>query len=241
VDDHQTNRAVLTRQLNLLGYAAECAVNGAEALVAWRTGRFGALILDCNMPVMGGQELAGLIRDEERRAGVRRIPIIACTADALPATAAACVSAGMDDCLVKPAGLEQLGSKLSAWLPLRQPGEAVLPAVLDLDVLAGVSGGDMEIQDEVISEFHRFNAVDVDDMRDAVALGDFPRIERLAHRIKGASLMVGASGLALACASVGEACGLRDPGALAAALDMVAFEMQRLEDCVAAMPAGHRP
>jgi len=56
-DDHPTNRSLIVRQINMLGYAAESAENGIVALEKWKSGRFGILITDCNMPEMNGYEL----------------------------------------------------------------------------------------------------------------------------------------------------------------------------------------
>ena len=82
-DDHPTNRMLLVRQMNMLGYAAESAENGVEALAKWKSGRFGIVITDCNMPEMDGYELTRSIRELESASGGKRIPIIACTANAL--------------------------------------------------------------------------------------------------------------------------------------------------------------
>ena len=61
-DDHPTNRSLIVRQINMLGYAAESAENGIVALEKWKSGRFGILITDCNMPEMNGYELTRRIR-----------------------------------------------------------------------------------------------------------------------------------------------------------------------------------
>jgi len=118
VDDHPVNRMLLLRQVRTLGYAAETAEHGIEALEMWKSGRFGLVITDCHMPQMDGYELARSIRKLESEAGRKRVPIVACTANALPGEAEACLAAGMDDCLVKPVELPQLLEKLEQWLPM---------------------------------------------------------------------------------------------------------------------------
>ena len=122
VDDHPTNRSLLLRQVNLLGYAAETAVDGAEALAQWKTGRFGAVITDCNMPGLNGYELTRSIRALEAQSGGSRAPIIAWTANALGGEAEICFAAGMDDYLAKPVDLRDLAKLLDQWLPVELAG-----------------------------------------------------------------------------------------------------------------------
>jgi signal transduction histidine kinase len=116
VDDHPVNRLVLEKQLNLLGYATVSAANGLNALERLEEGGFGAVITDCHMPQMDGYELAREIRARENRTGASRLPVIACTANALSGEADHCFESGMDDYVVKPVHLEQLRKKLRHWL-----------------------------------------------------------------------------------------------------------------------------
>ncbi|MDB5954357.1 MHYT domain-containing protein [Ramlibacter sp.] len=126
VDDHATNRMLLVSQVNALGYAAESASNGAQALELWQTGRFSLVLTDCNMPVMNGYELARAIRTMESGSGPARCPILACTANAMNDEVAHCVEAGMDAYLVKPMDLATLMDELARWLPIPADGKAAL-------------------------------------------------------------------------------------------------------------------
>ena len=118
VDDHPTNRLLLLRQANTLGYAAETADDGVDALRKWQSGHFGMIITDCDMPEMDGYELTRNIRHIESKFDNKRTPIVACTANALGEEAAVCIAVGMDDYLAKPIELAQLGEKLDRWLPI---------------------------------------------------------------------------------------------------------------------------
>jgi signal transduction histidine kinase/ActR/RegA family two-component response regulator len=122
VDDHPTNRMLLVSQVNALGYAAESASNGAEALRLWESGRFALVLTDCNMPEMNGYELARAIRAAESARAGGRCPILACTANAMSDEVAHCIEAGMDAYLVKPMDLKSLTAELLRWLP--QPPQA---------------------------------------------------------------------------------------------------------------------
>ena len=123
VDDHPINCMVLMRQVNTLGYAAETAENGVAALRLLKSGRFCLVIADCNMPEMDGYELTRALRRIESDNGMKRTPIIACTANAMQGDAEACFAAGMDDYLAKPVELKELMNKLDRWLPIPQPLE----------------------------------------------------------------------------------------------------------------------
>ncbi|HUW39219.1 MAG TPA: ATP-binding protein, partial [Rhodocyclaceae bacterium] len=212
-DDHPTNRALLARQVRTLGYAAESAENGMEALDKWKSGRFGIVITDCNMPEMDGYELARAIRRLESASGGKRTPIIACTANALGGDAEICFAAGMDDYLAKPVELTALLTKLDQWLPITEPGAASpnIPAIpsnsaepnsivpLDRTVLAAISRGDAAVERDILLDFRRVNDEDAAMLKQAVAKSDLPQVTRASHRIKGASRMVGAMALAAVC------------------------------------------
>ncbi|MCD6078004.1 MAG: sensor hybrid histidine kinase [Ramlibacter sp.] len=117
VDDHPTNRMLLMSQVSALGYAAESAANGLEALHLWKSGRFSLVLTDCNMPQMSGYDLARSIRAAESGAVAGRCPILACTANAMSDEVLHCIEAGMDAYLVKPMDLNSLANELKRWLP----------------------------------------------------------------------------------------------------------------------------
>ncbi len=205
VDDHPTNRMLVCRQVHALGYAAESAENGVEALAKWQSGRFGILITDCNMPHMDGYELTRRIRALESANGSKRIPIIACTANALAGEAEVCLAAGMDDFLVKPVELPQILKKLDQWLSIPkpvalsdEPGSSDAGPV-DRSALAAISRGDAGAEREILIDFRRVNDEDAAMLEQAVTTKDIPQVTRATHRILGASRMVGAIGLADTC------------------------------------------
>jgi CheY-like chemotaxis protein/HPt (histidine-containing phosphotransfer) domain-containing protein len=220
VDDHPTNRLLLVRQVKTMGYAAESAENGVDALNKWKSGRFKMVITDCNMPEMDGYELARRIRKLESADGGGRTPIIACTANALGGEAETCFAAGMDDYLAKPVELTQLLKKLDQWLPIPEAGAAPseqsgnrsntsapgAAAPVDRSVLAEISGGDAAAERDILLDFRRVNDEDATMLKQAVAKNDIPQVARASHRIKGACKMVGAMGLASVCERIEHAC-----------------------------------
>jgi CheY-like chemotaxis protein/HPt (histidine-containing phosphotransfer) domain-containing protein len=241
VDDHPTNRMVLVRQLDILGYAAEIAENGVEALKLWQSGRFALVITDCNMPEMDGYELARHIRKLESEKAGTRVPIIACTANALGGEAAHCFAAGMDDYLSKPVQLASLRTKLDQWLPLPTAEAKQSPPVLkppatraeaigplDRLVLAEISGGDQTVERQILADFRRTNDGDAVMLRQAVDKNDMSQIRRASHRIKGASRLIGAVGLARVCQHIESLSTTRDGNAVEASMAAFHQELEQL-------------
>jgi PAS domain S-box-containing protein len=222
-DDHPTNRYLIVRQINLLGYAAESAENGIVALEKWKSGRFGILITDCNMPEMNGYELTRRIRELEATSGGKRIPIIACTANALGGEAEICFAAGMDDYLAKPVELNALAKKLDQWLPIARP-----TAPLDRSALASLTGGDVEEEREILMDFRRVNAEDAAMLKRAVDGSNSLEVTTASHRIKGASKMIGAMGLAAVCERVERASRAGDWQAVRSNMGAFEHELERL-------------
>ncbi|MBV6325636.1 PAS domain S-box protein [Duganella violaceipulchra] len=216
VDDHATNRNVLVRQLASLGYAAESAINGVDALEKLATRRYSLLISDCQMPEMDGYTLARTIRDDEWRRGISRLPIIAFTANAFASDATRALVAGMDDYLSKPTTLASLSSLLERYLPLPPPetnmsksSEQLLAfrdRVIDETHLAQIVGDDLAERAALLSDFKESCDIDAKALEAAYQTGELHAFMEIAHRICGASKMVGASGLAAACRSI-ESCG----------------------------------
>lgn len=228
VDDHPVNRMLLLRQVRTLGYAAQTADDGVQGLALWKSGRFGLVITDCHMPHMDGYELARSIRSLESEAGRPRVPIVACTANALQGESEACLAAGMDDFLVKPVELAQLTEKLDRWLPLPQaPAPAAASAgPIDQALLTATCGGDASMVGEVLAAFRRTCEDDSAGLRQAVAVDDVAQVTQFAHRMAGASKMVGALAFATVCESLERASRSGDWKAVIAG--MPGFEQERM-------------
>jgi signal transduction histidine kinase/CheY-like chemotaxis protein len=241
-EDHPINRMVLVRQLNALGYAVETAENGAKALELWMSGpRFGMIVADCNMPEMDGYELTRRIREVEAGTGRPRIPILACTANALGGDAENCFAAGMDDYLPKPLELKALGAKLRQWRPIPEAVAAPVdqgcqPAVpIDASVLGDSFGEDRASLHATLQDF-RFNiAEDTLWLERAVAKGDIYQVTLAAHRILGASTTVGARALAGAGERIGHAARARDWTAVRDCLSAYHAELTRVTTYVDAL------
>lgn len=216
-EDNETNRRVLTRQLELLGYRAEVVDDGPQALQRWGEGGHALLLTDLHMPGMDGYALARAIRAQETDG--RRRPIIALTANARPADLQRCLDVGMDGFITKPVMLERLRAALQQWLPpaaapdgALQPQDASTPAAderpaIDLAVLATLVGDDAQVQRDILLEFQRCSLEDASALRAACADGAGAVGAALAHRLKSAARSVGAARLGALCETMERAGG----------------------------------
>jgi len=121
-EDNAINLAVVSRMLRGFGYEVTEAVDGVEALAAWRRVKPNMILMDMQMPEMDGVTTTIAIRAEETRFGLPRTPIVAVTANAFDEDRRACLDAGMDDHLSKPLRMSDLGAVLTRYadsLPLR--------------------------------------------------------------------------------------------------------------------------
>jgi CheY-like chemotaxis protein len=112
-EDNPVNEKVATHTLHKLGYEVHAVVNGQDAVVAWREGRYDLILMDCQMPILDGYEATREIRTLE--AGQQHIPIVALTAHAMKDDDVKCLAAGMDHHLTKPLDRERLQACLDQF------------------------------------------------------------------------------------------------------------------------------
>jgi two-component system, sensor histidine kinase and response regulator len=204
-EDNHTNRVVVLKQLALLGFVADVAVDGCEALERWRSGDFALLLTDLHMPGMDGYELADAIRREEP-AG-KRTPIIAFTANALRDEEVRCLASGMDGYLSKPVRLLQLKAAIEPWLGPAPPDgvAATRPPLVDLAVLNALVGENPATIAEVLRAFRETAMLSKSQLDQALAEGKGLAAADVAHQLKGAALSIGARHLGELCGRIEEA------------------------------------
>ena len=125
-EDNTSNQMVAVGILRSLGYRADVAANGFEALDALERTDYDAVLMDCQMPEMDGYTATTEFRSRDNR---RHTPIIAMTAGATPADRDRCLAAGMDDYLSKPVRPEEIAAMLARWLTKAPEGAIMVPAV----------------------------------------------------------------------------------------------------------------
>ena len=116
-DDDPINLEVVQMLLTDIGLAVDTAANGLEAIDKAGASPYALILMDLQMPKLGGLEATRAIR---KLAGRRLTPIVAMTASAFAPERERCLTAGMNDFIAKPVSLENLFGTLLHWLA-RQP------------------------------------------------------------------------------------------------------------------------
>jgi PAS domain S-box-containing protein len=217
-EDNLNNQRVILRQLGLLGYSADIANTGRDALELWRSGIYELLVTDLHMPEMDGYELVRAIRSEAGRGS--RLPVIALTATATRGEQERCRTAGMDDYLTKPTRLLTLQNVLEKWLPPRGRttrshsapatnwGEDDQP--IKLGVLASIVGDDPLVLRQFVEDFRVAASKTAIDISRACQVGDVRTATDAAHQLKSSARTVGAMDLAELCQAIETAGGAAD-------------------------------
>ncbi|UNK47912.1 transporter substrate-binding domain-containing protein [Lysobacter sp. S4-A87] len=193
-EDHMTNRAVIARQLERLGYAHTLVEDGEQALEALTLQSYDLLISDCHMPLLDGFALTRRIREQEAGTG-RHLPIVALSASALPEEVRRCHDAGMDDFLAKPVQMLDLDRKLSTHLQhaLPEPVPEITPissrTSRKLARLTELFGGEASLR-EVLEGLLDSSRRDMAALDVAVEAGDEALQRDILHRIDGALLLL---------------------------------------------------
>lgn len=208
-EDNVTNRDVLARVLDRLGFVFDLHPDGEAALAAWKQRDcYGMVLTDYHMPGVDGLALARRIRAEEKRRKLDFTPIVALTADAVKGTEERCWDAGMNGYVTKPVAIDQLENIITSLLPaameLRTPGLAldaidgglqqVDDAILDLTLLQELVGDDPETIQAMLGDFLDSAAQMVEGLPGLIATNR-QEAHRAAHSLKSASRYTGAKAL----------------------------------------------
>jgi CheY-like chemotaxis protein len=187
-EDNLVNQRVAVRLLTKRGHDVTVAGNGRQALAALDAGTFDVVLMDVQMPEMGGFEATAEIRRRESERG-GHLRIIAMTAHALKGDRERCLAAGMDGYIAKPIdrvelfdAVEQTDLTDSPSLDApRRPGRFDYAEALER------FGGDVDLLRDVIQLFREDVPVRMAAIREAVERKDAEALRLAAHELKGAA------------------------------------------------------
>jgi signal transduction histidine kinase/CheY-like chemotaxis protein/HPt (histidine-containing phosphotransfer) domain-containing protein len=204
VEDHPVNRMILQDMLHVQGFRVDEAIDGKRALEAISAEPYDLILMDCHMPVMDGIECTRRIR----AMGGGRPTIIGITADASIETRENCLSAGMDQVLLKPLEEKDLLKALLPWQPTVKT-EPPIFAASEVSEWVDIIRLNRLIQETRLHDlvyrkkaFEQFEA-DVQALRqelsEAAKIGKAEQLKDSAHGLKGLCRTLGLNRLADAC------------------------------------------
>ena len=199
-EDHSAHRLLLGCLLRKLGLDHELVADGYLGRVAYARRPFDLVITDCQMPVMDGYSMARAIRQYEHHFGLRRVPIIALTADLQNDSPRRCSDAGIDAWLLKPLTLEQLRAVLARWLPDADHvpiGEEPVARVSGWPARASLVAtfGSEQVVNQLLENLLVEAWQDHDLLGRACAALDASLTAERLHRLTGSLVFVGGTGL----------------------------------------------
>ena len=203
-EDNITNQQVALGILKKFGLSADIANNGAEAVKALESIPYDLVLMDLQMPIMGGIEATREIRNMQSSVLNHNVPIIAMTANAMQSDRNLCIEEGMNDFLPKPISSVAFREALIRWLPKGEgrtaaaagpslssetgEGEAI---VFDQSGVLERMMDDSDLATLVFDTFLADMPLQIEALQVLLESGDAPASMRHAHSIKGAAANVG--------------------------------------------------
>lgn len=207
-EDNLINQELMAAQLEMLGYRADYAENGVQALEYWNQGKYDLLLTDIRMPEMNGYELITEIRLQES-GDDHRAPVIAITANALEADVEKCFETGIDDVIAKPVELEELRSVLEKWVPVseikvgtadaQEEVDLSVEGAIDLNVLTQSTGDKPDLHQHLLRSYREALDDELDNIQQAFAWKNNEQIAEYTHKLKSSSRSLGAMAMAQVC------------------------------------------
>ncbi len=206
-EDNSVNQKVAVRMLEKLGYRADVAGNGAEAVDAILHIPYDIVFMDCQMPEMDGFEATAQIR---RMTGSRKnTTIVAMTANALQGDKEKCFAAGMDDYLSKPIKQAELAAVIDRWPAITHAPDYKLSKatgtenLLDESVLLELhelaNEDDPDFVEQLLTIFVRETPNRIAQIRRAAETHTPKKVSEIAHLLKGTCIQLGLIGMVNLC------------------------------------------
>ena len=244
-EDNEVNQILETEILKRRGLEPVLVENGLQAIEKFKEEDFDLILMDVQMPEMGGTEATVEIRKIEKTTG-GHIPIIALTAHAMKGDRERFLSSGMDDYVSKPLREDELIDVICRCIELKdtcegdlsKDGEVDKKVILDLDELLDRVLGDQELANRVIETFQNNIPKRLKDLDNAIANEDFTRIKEIAHDLKGSSGNISAEGVKKASVELEKAALEKSFDNVEICIGKLEEELKRLEGFIDAHVGG---
>ena len=217
VEDTPFNQEIATEFLKQVDIDVELVNNGQEAVDYLSEKNnvmsISCVLMDVQMPVMDGFEASRRIRNQ---LGLKDLPVIAMTANAMKGDRQKCLNAGMDDYVSKPVAQDVLYSTLLTWIvpnastdEIDHLDKAATPSeeehAIDLTKALGQMGGNREMLNRMLVKFKDEQHDAVQLIIDAYDAEDFALAHRMAHSLKGIAASIAAEPLRAQAAELEDA------------------------------------
>jgi CheY-like chemotaxis protein/HPt (histidine-containing phosphotransfer) domain-containing protein len=233
-EDNAVNQKVALRLLERLGYRADVAWNGLEAIEALERRPYDVLLMDVQMPELDGLDATRRIC--ERWPTETRPRIIAMTANALPEDREACFAAGMDDYVAKPIRPDELAQALSRARPLGKEDEVSSDERVSFDAAAlenlrELGGNDFlaEVIDTFLADAPNLLAT----LRRSLDEKDADELRRAAHTLKSNAATLGAGSFSELCRELEGSAKSGELEGASELVDRIERDYQQLQDALA--------
>jgi PAS domain S-box-containing protein len=233
-EDNPMNQKVALRLLERLGYSADVATNGLEAIEALERRPYDVVLMDVQMPHLDGLDATRQIC--ERWPEESRPQIVAMTANALPEDREACFAAGMNDYVAKPIRAEELAAALKRVKPLANGDGGVAHVSLDDGALGNLRdlGGD-EFLGEVIDAFLADAPALLATLRRSLDGQGSEELRRAAHTLKSNGATLGAQEFAELCRTLEQRAKEGELDGASELVDRIEHEYRPLEEALSAL------
>ena len=244
-EDDDVNRAHATMLLEKWGHEVVCVETGVAAVEKAGAETFDLVLMDVQMPEMDGVEATAAIRDAERDSA-RHVPIIAMTANAMPAAEEQCRAAGMDEYVSKPVAaaalLRAIKTVLDSGVAGNEGGDASPPHAtsgpLDVDGALRYVDGDWDRLGGVACAFLDSCPGVLAMVHLALKQRDGEELRKLGHRLKGSLALLGAEEARKWARELEDAARHRDWPRATAAADRITKNVAALEPQLAEWVPG---
>jgi len=186
VEDSDINRKIISKMLTMKNIPYDLAVDGKEAVEAFKKNRYPVILMDCHMPVMNGYEATNIIKSIAEN----NTKIIAMTANAMEGDREKCLQAGMDEYLSKPINYDKFFKILERYF---LESEAEISESLSRMLEESFQKFVMETQfseddaKELYDEFIKLLPITIVNIKSEFEKHDYDELRNHAHKLKGSA------------------------------------------------------